>query len=90
MHSYMLKHTTILPYRSIRLYILLPINTDVGIHKFPVKVTTAIATLAIALATTTNTMAKQPFAFEGLKHYNTDEALLLQRKIQRQSTTLKS
>ncbi|MFL6321314.1 MAG: hypothetical protein ACJ71P_07205 [Nitrososphaeraceae archaeon] len=55
----------------------------VGIQKFPVKVTTAIAT-------TTNTMAKQPFAFEGLKHYNTDEALLLQRKIQRQSTTLKS
>ncbi|MFL6430612.1 MAG: hypothetical protein ACJ71X_04020 [Nitrososphaeraceae archaeon] len=55
----------------------------VGIQKFPVKVTTA-------LATTTNTMAKQPFPFEGLKHYNTDEALLLQRKIQRQSTTLKS
>jgi hypothetical protein len=88
MYSYMLKHTTILPYRSIRLYILLPINMGVGIQKFPV--TTAIATLAIALATTTNTMTKQPFAFEGLKHYNTDEALLLQRKIQRQSTTLKS
>jgi hypothetical protein len=82
MYSYMLKHTTILPYRSIRLYIPFPINMSMGIQRFPVKVETTVATLAIALAMTTNRMTKQPFAFEGPKHCNADEALLLQRRIQ--------
>jgi hypothetical protein len=53
-----------------------------GIQRFPVKVETTVAILAIALAMTTNRMTKQPFAFEDPKHCNTDEALLLQRRIQ--------
>jgi hypothetical protein len=53
-----------------------------GIQTFPVAVATTITTLSIAHAMTTNTTTKQPSVFEDPKHYNTDEALLLQRRIQ--------
>ena len=77
MHSYMSKHATTLPYRSIRLYILYRMNMSMGTQTYPVKIETMVATLAFALSMTTSTMTKQPFAFEDTKHCNT-----LQRRIQ--------
>jgi hypothetical protein len=70
MYSYMYRHTTILPYRSIRLYIIFRINISMGSGAFPVKVATTVATLAISLAMTTMTMTKQSFGSEDTKHCN--------------------
>ena len=70
MYSYMSKHTYVLPYRSIRIYIIFRINIGMDNGAFPVKVATIVATLAFALAMTTSTMTKQPFAFEDTKHCN--------------------
>jgi hypothetical protein len=48
---------------------------------FSVNVAAMVVALAMVLAMTTSTMTKQAFAFEDPKHCNTDEALLLQRRI---------
>jgi hypothetical protein len=64
MYSYMFKHTTILPYRSIRLYIIFRINIGMGNLTFPVKATNLVVTLAVALAMTISTMTKQRFVFK--------------------------
>ena len=64
MYSYMFKHTTILPYRSIHLYIIFRINIGMGNLTFPVKATNLVVTLAVALAMTISTMTKQRFVFK--------------------------
>jgi len=67
MYSYMYRHTIILQYRSIHLYIIFRINSSMGSGGFSVK----LATLAISLAMTTITMTKQPFGSEDTRHCNT-------------------
>lgn len=82
MYSYMLKHTTTLPYKSIHLYILNYSNSmSMDTRTFSVNVAAMVVALAMVLAMTTSTMTKQAFAFEDPKHCNTDEVLLLQRGI---------
>jgi hypothetical protein len=76
MYSYMLKHTTILPYRSIHLYILFFNSMSMDTPTSSVNVA-----LAMVFAMTTSIMTKQAFAFEDPKHCNTDEVFLLQRRI---------
>jgi hypothetical protein len=73
MYSYMFKHTTILPYRSIHLYIIFRINMGMGNRTLRAKAATMVVTLAIALAMTTSTMTKQPFVFKDPKHCKTYE-----------------
>ena len=65
----MSKHTIILPYRSIRLYIIIRINMSMHSQTFLVKAVTTVATLAIAIAITRSTITRQPFAFNP-KHCN--------------------
>jgi hypothetical protein len=80
MYSYMLKHTTTLPYRSISLYILTPINLNMGTQTFSVKITTIIATLVMALAMFAGIMTKQLAAAGHPKHRSGNEVILLQYK----------
>ena len=49
---------------------------------FPVNVAAMAVAVAMGLAMTTSIMTKQAFAFEHLKHCNTDDVLLLQLRIQ--------
>jgi hypothetical protein len=81
MYSYMLKHTTAIPYRRIPLYILFPINLNMDTQTFSVKITSIGATLVMALAMLASTMTKWLFAFGHPKHRNTDEVTLLQHKM---------
>ena len=70
MHSYMSKHTTVLPYRSIHLYILYRVNMSMDTQTFPLKVETTVATLAVALSMMISTITKQLFALEDPKYCN--------------------
>ena len=80
MYSYMLKHTTTIPYRSISLYILTPINLNMGTQTLPVKIATIIATLVMALAMLAGIMTKQLAPFGHPKHRYGNEVILLQHK----------
>ena len=81
MYSYMVKHTTTIPYISIPLYILFPINLSMGTQTFSVKITTIGATLLMTLAMLASTMTKWLFAFGHPKHRDTNEVILLQHKM---------
>jgi hypothetical protein len=48
---------------------------------FPVNVAAMVVAVAMGLTMTTSIMAKQAFAFEDLKHCNTDDVLQIQHRI---------